>query len=160
MTGMAGASVLSTMTATEYTASGKAWGLGDEYTAYDGTKYIFTLAASAITVNRVCLLAHDNATAAMVTATTANAGGRLGVALVAIASGDYGWLQVYGPCTGIRVAASCVGGVLLLTTATAGVLDDAAGTDVCNGIVITTTVGGAEATAAGVLNYPFIGIVA
>lgn len=85
---------------------------------------------------------------------------KIGVPVAAASAGDYIWLQVYGTCDAIRVAASCVANVPLASTtsATPGVLDDAVANPTKNlpGIVITTTVVGAGATP-GELNYPYVG---
>ncbi len=85
-------------------------------------------------------------------------GVRLGVAMAAIPASGYGWLCIFGDAVSIRVAASCVKGTQLNTTGTAGQLDDdaTAGSEVAEGIVITTTATSAG-NYAGVVTWPRIG---
>lgn len=159
MTGFVGANVAQTYTATEVQTGGVAWGLGDRYTAFDGKEYVFCLTTGAVSAARAVLFANDYSGCAHLTASGNNSGGKVGIAVADVASGSYGWFQVYGPAS-IRVAASCVGGAKLYTSATAGVLDDtSASQDEVLGVSLTTTVGGAEATAAGALNYPMVSII-
>lgn len=100
-------------------------------------------------------------TAVMMSNSVGALGDKIGVPACAVAlAGDYIWLQVYGTCDLIAVAASCVANAALASTSsgTPGVLDDATGTGTKNlsGIVTTTTVVGAG-TTPGELNYPVIG---
>lgn len=86
-------------------------------------------------------------------------GDKQGVASVAFASGEYGWLQIYGTCS-FNVLASCAANVRLNTTATGGSLDDdgTAGSLEVEGIYLTTARGGTNGSAPGVLNYPILGV--
>lgn len=99
-------------------------------------------------------------TAVMMSNSVGAFGDKIGVPVVAASAGDYIWLQVYGTCDAVRVAASCVANVPLASTTsgTPGVLDDAVANPTKNipGLVITTTVVGAGATP-GELNYPTVG---
>ena len=110
----------------------------------------------------IALVDGGNWTAVMATTTTsapgAGAGKLAGAARAAIAASGYGWLQVFGAGT-VRVSASCALGTIVNTTATAGQLDDdaTAGSEVVDGIMLTTANGGAAATAAGFFNYPKVG---
>lgn len=81
-----------------------------------------------------------------------------GVAQVAFADDDYGWLQIYG-VTNVQVSASAAANVALNSTATDGQLDDDAttGAEVIDGIVLTTARGGTAGTAPGYLQYPRVG---
>lgn len=99
--------------------------------------------------------------AVMMTSSVGALGDKVGVAANADAavSGDYIWLQVYGKCQAIRVAASAVANVALASTATAGTIDDsvAGGTKNLPGIFITTTDSGSGGNAPGELNWPTVG---
>lgn len=100
-------------------------------------------------------------TAVMMSNDTGALGDKIGVPACGVAlAGDYIWLQVYGTCDAIRVAASCVANAALASTtaSTPGVLDDAVGslTKNLSGIFITTTATTAAAKP-GELNFPVIG---
>jgi hypothetical protein len=71
---------------------------------------------------------------------------------------DYCWLQVYGTCDQIQVAASCAPNVNLASTTTAGVIDDAVATPTKNitGIVLTTARAASQGVAPGELNWPVV----
>lgn len=130
----------------------------------DGTKgYIYVIANGAITGDGyVCDIDVSSFDADMCTTTTTapgtGAGKPVGVARVAFADNDYGWLQVYGVGT-VRTAASCAAYTIINSTGTEGVLDDDAGSgaEVIDGIILDTATGGAEAATAGYLNWPKVG---
>lgn len=130
----------------------------------DGAKaYTYVQANGAITAaGYVCDFGNDHQAAMCTTTTTApgtGAGKQVGVAAVAFADNDYGWLQVYGKAAAVRVSASCAAYTNLNSTATAGQLDDdaTAGAEVIDGIVIDTAEGGAAGTEAGLLTWPKVG---
>jgi hypothetical protein len=133
-------------------------------TTSDGAKgYIYVQANGAITGDGyVCDIDASTFDAAMSTTTTTapgtGAGKPVGVARVAFADNEYGWLQVYGPGT-IRVLASAAAYTLLNSTATAGSLDDdaTAGAEVINGLVLDVANGGGAASVAGFINWPNVG---
>ena len=138
---------------------GKTFGLGDSAEDHAGKEYVYIKATSAI--SQYDVVTYDetyNTTVAPVTTTNGVRGDKLGVAPVAIASGSYGWLQVYSPCV-INVAANCNPNVELTLTSVAGVLDDAttASLDVADGIVTTAASASAAASKAAILNYPQVG---
>ena len=130
----------------------------------DGSKgYIYVQANGAITGDGyVCDIDGSSFDAAMCTTTTTapgtGQGKAVGIARVAFADNEFGWLQVFGPGT-VRVAASCAAYTLLNSTATAGQIDDdaTAGAEVIDGIVLDVANGGSAATAAGFLNFPKVG---
>lgn len=74
------------------------------------------------------------------------------------ASGDSGWIQLYGTCAAIRANAAAVVSTALASTSTAGGLDDAVttGTKNISGIVFTATATGAG-NFTGELNWPIVG---
>lgn len=125
--------------------------------------YIYVQANGAITGDGyVCDIDGSTFDAAMSTTTTTapgtGQGKAVGVARVAFADNDYGWLQIYGPGT-VRVSASAAAYTALNSTATAGQIDDDAttGAEVIDGVILDTANGGAAATAAGFLNFPRVG---
>jgi hypothetical protein len=120
-----------------------------------GGEFIFVKASAALAVGDAAIITSSTGAATGLTTTNAGTseGRQIGFAQVAIASGSYGWLQRDGACQNISVAASCAQDVPLYTTATAGVLDDAA-TTLILGVVITTTVTAAAVTP-GTINRPY-----
>lgn len=121
------------------------------------SEFIFVKASAAIAAGDVCQITTATAAATGITTTNALFGNLVGVAVVAIASGSYGWLQRAGKCGGISVAAAQPN-VQLAATATAGRLDDVVTTGLVNitGIIITATAA-ATAVVAGTLNNPVVG---
>ena len=118
--------------------------------------WIFVLASAAIDQYAFCGVDGEG-DAAELTTTTYAASSIIGVAQVALASGEYGWLWTGnggGTGSGIKgkVAANYAAFAPLQSTATAGVADDAA-TKVLGGAVGLTTDGGSgssiELHAAG-----------
>lgn len=141
------------------TTDGRMWGVGDRVTNDVGKEYVFVKASSAIAQYDVVTFDETYTTTVAPLSTSNDARGDLvGVAPVAIASGSYGWLQIYGPCV-MNVLASCAANVRINTTATAGSLDDdgTAGSMQVEGIFLTTARGGSNGSAAGILNRPIIG---
>lgn len=156
MTAFLGGNPLTSYTQAEVNA-GRGMGAGDRFVDYMGREYIFLKASAAISAARFCALANDNSGAQHLTNAQNASGSRVGVASTDVASGDWGWFQVYGPVS-IRVAASTTGGAKLYTTATAGVAGStAASQDEIAGATLTTTSGGAESSANGFVNYPNVG---
>lgn len=119
-------------------------------------EFIFIKASAAI-AQYAWVGIDGSGNAAELTTTTYASTAIFGVAQVALASGEYGWVWVgKGGGTGVaikgKVAASYVAFALINTTATAGVADDAA-TKILGGVVGLTTDGGSgssiELQAAG-----------
>lgn len=138
---------------------GKGFSPGDVIEDYAGNQWVFVKASAAI--SQYDVVTYDETFITTVTPlTTSNAarGDKLGVAPVAFASGDYGWLQIYGPCT-FNVAASCAPNAQLTATSVAGVLDDAttASLIVADDIYTTAASASVAASKAGVLNWPAVG---
>jgi hypothetical protein len=69
----------------------------------------------------------------------------VGIAQVAIAEDSYGWVFVGPGLATCKVASSCAADVKILTTATAGVVDDAGGTLIQGLTLLTATVAAASA---------------
>lgn len=132
----------------------------------DGYKeYIYVRAAEAITAAGYACVFIKPSSVEMVdtTATTPGTkgpGARVGVAMAAIASSGYGWLQVYGKGS-LRTLASAAVGTRLNSTATPGALDDdgTAGSESIFGVSLGTATGGAEATNTDAyFSYPVVGV--
>lgn len=137
---------------------GRVFGLGDKLVQHDGKEYLFVQASAAITQYDVVYITSAYA-AADITTTAGLRGFLVGVAPVAFASGDYGWVQVKGPCT-MNVLASCAANVRLNTTGTAGFPDDdgTSTTKQIQGIYLTTARAASNGSAPGILNYPFVDV--
>jgi len=139
--------------------NGKTFAPGDRASDYNGKQYVYVKASSAIAQYDVVTYDETYTTTVAPVSTSNDARGDLiGVAPVAIASGSYGWVQIYGPCT-MNVKASCVANVRLNTTATGGSPDDdgSSGSIQLEGIYLTATRTGSDGSAAGILNYPVQG---
>ena len=132
--------------------------LGTTMKGDSGAEWVYVQADGAVTGAGYVVTIDESFQAAMITTTNGLKGDLVGVAGVAFADNEYGWVQRAGPCV-IRVAASCAANVEITTTATAGELDDAAGagTKEILGAALTTANGGSAATAAGQLSYPTVG---
>jgi hypothetical protein len=130
----------------------------------DGSKgYIYVQANGAITGDGyVCDIDGSSFDAAMSTTTTTapgtGQGKPVGIARVAFADNEFGWLQVFGPGT-VRTLASAAAYTALNSTATAGAVDDDAtsGAEVIEGIALDTATGGSAASTAGFINWPKVG---
>lgn len=139
--------------------SGRTFNPGARVQDYNGKQYVYVKASSAIAQYDV--VTYDETyitTVAPVSLSNDARGDLIGVAPVAIASGSYGWLQIYGPCV-MNVLASCAANVRLNTTGTAGSPDDdgTASSMVIDGAYLTTARGSTAGSAAGILNYPAVG---
>ena len=136
------------------------FGLGDQYEDQSGNVWVYVKSTAAITQYDAVTFDETFTTVVAPVSTSNKArGDKIGVAAVAFTSGDYGWLQVYGPCT-INVLGSCVANVELTITATAGSLDDATTTGLVvadNAFLTATNSATAAAAKAGVLNFPQCG---
>lgn len=135
---------------------GKGFGLGDRYTDDSGKEYVYVQADGAIVANDVVIISEAYQADQIDTTNSAGAvGDRVGVSPAAFADDEYGWVQVYGPCT-INVATSCAANTKLNTTATAGRIDDDATTGAETILGLATTGAESNNAAAGILTYPFI----
>ena len=156
----AGANPLDTIPAASLTAGGRGFNLGDRMMDDRGRVWVFCVAGGAITGTGY-VVAIDEAFSALQLSTSNDARGDLiGVAPIAVASGEYFWAQIYGVCDNIQVLASCAANVRLNTTATAGALDDdgTAGSIQAEGIFLTTARAASQGNAPGILNFPIQGV--
>lgn len=134
--------------------------VGQRFEDQNGKVWVLVKASAAIAQYDVVTYDETyNTTVAPLSTSNDARGDKVGVAPVAFASGDYGWLQIAGPCT-MNVLASCAANVRLNTTATAGSLDDdgTASSLQVEGIYLTTARGSSAGSAAGILNYPIQGV--
>lgn len=121
-------------------------GLLDCYTGDDGKKWMYVQAAA--TINQYDYVTIDeNGTATQGTEAGSDDLHKHGVAQVAFAANEYGYVQICGPCR-VNVLANCAADVELYTSATAGHLDDTStGQNKLSGIVLTTGAGGSNEDA-------------
>ncbi len=134
--------------------------LGQIVEGTDGSKWVYCLAGSGGVTGLGYVVVMDEAFGAvMMSNSVGGLGDKIGVSPVAASAGDYFWVQVYGTCDDIRVAASCAANVVLASTTTAGEIDDAVATPTKNitGIILTTARGGTAGNAPGMLNFPVVG---
>lgn len=138
---------------------GRGFSPGDQIEDASGNSFVFVKSTAAINIYDVVTYDETYITA-VAPATTSNAarGDKIGVAAVAFASGDYGWLQTYGPCI-INVATLCAPNVELTFTSVAGVLDDAttASLKVADNVIQTAVSASTATTKAAILNWPAAG---
>lgn len=152
MSSLIGANTGATTTTAEF-------GLGDRHTDHNGKVWVYVQASASIAQYDVVTYDETYYTTVAPVSTSNDArGDKLGVAAVAFANDEYGWLQIYGPCT-LNVLASCNPNAELTTSATGGSLDDATTSSlvVADGIVTTAASVSAAAAQAGILNFPAVG---
>lgn len=123
--------------------------LGDLGTDTDG-EYMFVKAGASGVAQYAFVLISD-AFVATETSGASTIVQHVGVAQVALAANEFGWVWIGGPAgggvgKGIRgkIAASYVANTPLLTTATSGVADDAGSTTIKNVSATVATVGAAN----------------
>lgn len=155
---MVGAIPTDTIASTAIT-QGKAFGVGDRLATGDGKEYVFCLSGSTIAAQDVVYWVPGTFTASTLSTSNDARGNNVGVANVAVTSGDYFWAQVVGSTTA-NVLASAAANVRLNTTATAGKLDDdgTAGSMQVQGIYLTSANGGSTAATACILTNPFVDV--
>jgi hypothetical protein len=130
----------------------------------NGTQvWMYVNAAEAITAAGYLCVVDSSFAAEMLDTTSsapgAGAGKTVGGAGAAIASGGYGWIQIWGKGNA-RTLASAAVGTELTSSATPGAVDDAttAGLEVINGLSLNTASGGsAETNADAFFNFPHVG---
>lgn len=120
--------------------------LGEKRPFNDGV-YQYLKASGTVAQYALCKIANDFTIAeGTTTLLPSTEPAKVGIPQVALTVGQYAWVFVGpGKNVSVKAAASCVQDVKLYTTATAGVVDDAA-TTLINGLKIVTTIVGAAAT--------------
>lgn len=138
---------------------GKAFGLGDSATGKDGGEHRYVQAGSAITQYDTVWI-DETFTANPITKALAGTTGQVGVAGVAFASADYGWVSVAGKNVTLRVAASTNADANLWTSDTAGVLTSTAATashfPIMGLIAASAGSAGGVTNVAGYVAYPVV----
>ena len=124
----------------------------------DGTAFVYVVYGTGGATGAGYVVNLNPATYEAVMTSTSNdaLGARVAVAAAAASEGDYGWVQVLGPCEVFGVA-SALANNRVAATATPGVIDDggSVGTLYIQGLIFTTAVGsGGNALAAADLNWP------
>ena len=120
------------------------------YGATETKEYIFVEASGAIDQYDVVVISESGSAAALTRSNDAY-GDRCGVAPVAIADDDFGWVQVMGACT-VNAKASCAANVKLYSSATAGHIDDAtASSESIEPIALTSARASSDGTAPAMI---------
>lgn len=122
----------------------KEFPLGTEKDATDGNTYVYIEADADIDQYAACRLLEDGGSDELTTTNSGAVPTQVVVPQVALASGEFGWAVAKGLSFSVLAAASCAADVKVYTTATAGVVDDAA-TDLIQGLRLNATNGGATA---------------
>lgn len=146
---------------TGFTTTDAKFAPGDLYTDSDGKVWVYVKASASIGQYDVATYDETHTTTVAGVSTSNDArGDKIGVAAVNFASSDYGFIQIYGPCT-MNVKASTAANTRLNTTATAGYPDSSgtSGSYQLEGIYLTASRTASDGSAAGVLNYPITGTV-
>lgn len=136
--------------------------LGQMVTATDGSVWVYVqFGTGGVTETGYACVYDVDFGAVMLSTSNDTYNNKVGIpACGAAIATDYGWLQIFGSCDAIRVAATTDPNVDLVATATAGELDDDVATGpFVKGVVLTTARGGTAGTAPGVLNYPMIDVL-
>jgi hypothetical protein len=119
----------------------RSFNLGTEVKTGEGATLRYVEAAAIITGEGSVVVISDDNMATMATTATATGlfGGRIGVALAALALGESGWVVIDGTCA-VSAAAATAAFTRLSTTVSSGVASSAAptGSRVLDGIVLTT----------------------
>jgi len=133
--------------------------LGETVAGNGGTEWEYVQADGAITANFVVFI-DETGQAKMLSTSNDARGDKVGVAGVAFADNEYGWICRKGAID-VQVTASAAANTQLNTTSTAGQLnDDATSTTYSiDGLFLTTARGGTDGTAPAMLNYPIVGAV-
>lgn len=129
--------------------------LGTVVKTDDGGEMMYVQAASAIDKYAGVVIQEGHTVVNLTTGAVTEGSGtgkQVGWAQVTIPSASYGWVQISGRPLG-KLAANCADQVILFTTSTAGVMDDAtvsaalvagviAGTTISNATAVTLLVAG------------------
>ena len=125
------------------------------YGATETKEYIFVEASGAIDQYDVVVISESGSAAALTRSNDAY-GDRAGVAQVAIADDDFGWVQVTGACTA-NAKASCAANAKVYSSATAGHIDDASGSSQpVEFMALTSARTSSDGTASAIINRPVI----
>jgi hypothetical protein len=128
---------------------------------HSNKEYIYVEADEALAAGDACIVMEDYGASQLESTISAAGTGQgmpVGLCVAAIASGGFGWLQIYGVGdVNLNVGSSCAVHTQLTSSSSAGRVDDAttSGLEVVDGLVTT----GAESSNAAAcwLNYPTVG---
>ena len=141
--------------------------LGMLDTGTDGTVWMYVQAGAAITQYDAVLINEDfqavPMTTTLATEASGSAGDFVGFAQVAFSDNDLGWVAIKGSNIECRLSASCAADVMLYSTASAGVLDDASAGVLLNGVgavAAGTAATNAEIIASNVVSRLATGLAA
>jgi hypothetical protein len=139
---------------------GKGFTIGTRATDYNGKEYVFCQANSAISAYNIVSIPSDTYVAVALQTSTSAASEIIGIPQYAMASGDYGWVQIYGACK-LKVLGLCAKAVTLYSTATAGSLDDATASNYeVRGVQILSTNPSSTASAmSAFISWPKVRIL-
>lgn len=139
-TGLLGVALTDTPTAAAHT-------LGTRVMADDGQEYVYVQASGAISQYDFVGI-DENFQAAALTKAIADDGHAIGVAQVAFADNDYGWIATRGHNLTGNVLGSAAADVPLYTSATAGALDDTSASQTKIDGVVAVAANGTTAAAS------------
>jgi hypothetical protein len=117
--------------------------LGQKIQANDGN-YMYVQASGAIAQGAACKIDDDYQAAELTTTISGAEPTKVGIAQIAFADNEYGWIFVGPGSCSVLALTLCAADVKVYTTATAGAIDDTA-TDLIQGLKLLTTVGGSTA---------------
>ena len=141
------------------TSTSDEMGVGLRVPANDGGEFMYIQAISTVQQYDAVTVLEANTVAPLTTA-NASVSKQVAFAQVSIASSSYGWVQLSGRPR-VKLAANCGDSVILFTTATGGVLDDATISEaLVAGITSVVTISNATAItcvvpAGGCYIHPF-----
>ncbi len=132
--------------------SSKVHNLGDRYRDENGKEFIYLQGVASVAIGSWVTFDEAHLT----TLATANAQGRVAIAMAAIVANKYGWFQIYGSASGLALTGFVDNGKVYLT-GTAGSVDD---TDVAGDAVIgavgRSAVNESSLLATFEINYPMV----
>lgn len=163
-TGYNQAAAVSSTNVPDYPGATGPFILGTVAKGIDGSEFVYVLAGGTIAAGDAVIITNTSAlwTANSVTNTLAASklGDLVGVAIVAITSGYYGWVQRAGKCALINAVGSSTANALMRTSTTAGRLTTttatASSTQVSGIVLSTATNTTSGAFVEGILNFPVI----
>lgn len=134
--------------------SDKRFELGETARGPDGTVYQYVQATAATIAQYAAVAITEANRAAELTKSLADENHRVGFAQTAFTASYYGWVAISGLALRCKLAASCAANVVLYTTGTAGVLDDASTSQTkIIGVAAVASITAAT-NAAIIANYP------
>jgi hypothetical protein len=138
-------------------ATGTGFKLGQRVQTQDGKEFVYAKNASSNAIYSVVNVDASSFTLTGLTTATSGASEIVGVLPVAIATDEYGWVQIYGR-TKVKVLGLAAKSIALWSTTTAGSLDDAtASTYMVQGINLLSTNPSSTATAlSAFICYPAV----